>query len=84
MTDRDQLWAERKAVSGWRDMIADLLAGPYAGRGGIAALAAALGVALVTLRKWRQGTRSPSWGYLQALARLWWLECEPHRDDYTE
>lgn len=51
-------------------MIAALLAGPYAGRGGVKALAHKLGVTLQTFRAWRKGA-APSYENKQVLIALW-------------
>jgi len=59
----------------WRDALDALTAGPYAGRGGLAALAADLGVPLPTLQSWRWGKRSPTYANRQKVLRL----AEAHR-----
>lgn len=55
----------------WRDQLADLFAGPYAGRGGRIALAAQLGVKPGTVSVWRREVQSPSHRWRVAIARLW-------------
>lgn len=54
-----------------RQMLQELRAGPYAGRGGFGALAGDLTVALVTLEKWQRGERQPSYENRQRIRRLY-------------
>lgn len=56
-------------------MIADLRRTSYAGRGGSAALAAALGIHPQSLKQWRAGNTEPTYSNRQALAELWQREC---------
>jgi hypothetical protein len=47
-----------------------LRAGPYAGRGGLQALAQAVGVTVGTLKRWRTQEHAPTWEHRRALADL--------------
>lgn len=57
-------------------MLADLLSGPYAIRGGRFLLAKAVGVTRLTLTKWQNGTMNPSHSHWQAITALW----QAHRE----
>lgn len=54
-----------------RQMLQELRAGPYAGRGGFRALAADLDVAGATLEKWQRAERNPSYDNRLRIRRLW-------------
>lgn len=54
-----------------RQMLQELRAGPYAGRGGFRALAADLDVAGATLEKWQRAERNPSYENRQRIRRLY-------------
>lgn len=56
-------------------MIAQLLSGAYAGRGGRRALCRALGVTVLTLHNWRRGKHQPTYEHRQALIVLWREHC---------
>jgi hypothetical protein len=57
------------------EQLAALRSGPYRGRGGAAALAAALGVKPETVKAWRLGIRQPSYDSRQRIAALWQACC---------
>jgi hypothetical protein len=59
-------------------LIAALRAGPYAGRGGLSALAAALQVRPATVAAWGTGRRAPSHRYRRTLQGLWLATCVPY------
>jgi hypothetical protein len=56
--------------------LAELRAGPYRGRGGATALAAALNVKLETVKSWRLGLRQPSYDARQRIEALHAEKCE--------
>jgi len=60
----------------YRDQLTDLLAGPYAGYGGVRALAADLSIHVQTLKVWRmEGHQAPSYANRQRIASLWSEKC---------
>jgi DNA-binding transcriptional regulator YdaS (Cro superfamily) len=52
-------------------MIEDLRLGPFRGYGGAKALAAAIGVSILTLKFWRTGKREPSYTNRLQIEALW-------------
>lgn len=56
------------------EMLADLRAGHYAGRGGFSALASDLGVTPLSVKHWRAGTL-PSYENRQRVQALWERHC---------
>ena len=59
----------------WRDLLTELMAGPYAGSGGNAVLARDLGVHPQTLKLWRMKRVEPTYAHRQALQALWQEKC---------
>lgn len=55
----------------WRRHIQDLLDGPFAGYGGVAALAKAIGVTRGALDNYRCGLRNPSHERRVIIEKLW-------------
>lgn len=51
--------------------LAALRDGPYAGVGGVFALASALGVHTNTLKAWQNGSRVPTYRHRQRIDKLW-------------